>query len=232
MCECNLLCRLLAQKSQEGEKFAVCFWKSEKFGTSTASLEHLRKKEGTFIFKREIVGRILPVTEVSALLVEFNVLINVKSHCRILTDAWHFPVNVLWQETWRLPGQEFQNLALAHVLHHVLGFWICQSLTNDKGGEHFCNCSRPPDGNPSLPQDWYSSGCVCQLRSAQQQHYTLTWCAQVMKGRFIFVVLCNMVLNGIKDQKIKRTSSAVTPNRLCIAHLDTLYTAGDGQPRQ
>lgn len=137
MCKCNLCSRLLAQKSREGGKSVVCFWKSEKFGTSDASLEHRSKKGGMFIFKREIVGRILPVTEVSALLVEFNVLINVKSHCRILTDAWHFRVNVLWQETWRLPGQEFQNLALAHVLHHVLGFWICQSLTNDKRGEHF-----------------------------------------------------------------------------------------------
>lgn len=71
--------------------------------------------------------------EVSALLVEFDSLITVKSHPRIPTDAWRFPINVLWQEDLKALGQEFQNLALAHVSHRTQRFWICRSFCQPLG---------------------------------------------------------------------------------------------------
>ncbi len=67
-----------------------------------------------------MVGRIVLIVEVNALLVEFNGLITVKSHYSISTDAWRFPINVSWHEDLKALGQEFPNLALAHVSHGAL----------------------------------------------------------------------------------------------------------------
>lgn len=68
---------------------------------------------------RWLAGILLSI-EVSALLVEFNDLITVKSHYNILTDAWHFPHHFIVAGDLRDLGQISQYLALAHVLHPVL----------------------------------------------------------------------------------------------------------------
>lgn len=60
------------------------------------------------------------IIEASALLVEFNGLITVKSHHSVLTDAWHAPIDASWRETLTDLGQEFPNLAPAHVLRRAL----------------------------------------------------------------------------------------------------------------